>query len=65
MIGGCGRVLGNTEIDSFYISKLLKKEEEEIYDLFNSVHHITQDKLEEVINYVQEKIEEALRTKEK
>jgi ligand-binding sensor protein len=61
MIGGCGCLSGNTELDSFYVSKLLKKEEEGIDDLLRSVHHITKDKLEEAINYVQGQVEEALR----
>lgn len=65
MAGGCGCLSGDTEVDSFYVSKLLKKEEEGIDDLLKSVRHITQDKLEEAIRYVQEHIEEAIRTIEK
>jgi ligand-binding sensor protein len=63
MIGGCGCLLGGTEIDSFYISKLLKKDEEGIKDLLNTIQHISQDRLEEAINYVQAQIEKALRSK--
>lgn len=63
MIGGCGCLSENSEVDSFYMSKLLKKKEEEIDDLLKSVHHITKDKLEEAISYVQGHIEEALGNK--
>ena len=63
MIGGCGCLSGDTEIDSFYVSKLLKKEEEGIEDLLNTVRHITKDKLEEAISYVQGQIDGGLKTK--
>ena len=61
MIGGCGCLSGDTEVDSFYVSKLLKKEEG-IEDLLNTVRHITKDKLEEAISYVQGQIDGGLRT---
>jgi ligand-binding sensor protein len=61
MIGGCGCLSGNREVDSFYVSKLLKKEEEGIDDLLGSVRHITKDKLEEAISYVQGQIDASLR----
>jgi ligand-binding sensor protein len=60
MIGGCGCLSGDAEIDTFYVSKLLKKEEEGINDLLNPLRHITKDKLEESISYVQGQIDEAL-----
>jgi ligand-binding sensor protein len=63
MIGGCGCLSGNTKVDSFYVSKLLNKEEKEIKGLLNTVQHISQERLAEAIRYVQGKIEEALRTK--
>lgn len=62
MIGGCGCLSGDTEVDSFYVSKLLNKEEEGIEDLLDSVQHISQDKLEEAISYVQGQIDEGLKT---
>ena len=64
MIGGCGCLSEDTEVDSFYVSKLLKKEEG-IEDLLNTVRHITKDKLEEAISYVQVQIEDALRARKK
>jgi ligand-binding sensor protein len=63
IIGGCGCLSGNAKIDSFYISKLLNKEETEIKDLLDTVQHISRDRLAEAIRYVEGKIEEALRTK--
>jgi ligand-binding sensor protein len=65
MIGGCGCLSGDTEVDSFHVSKLLKKEEEEIKDLLNTVQHSSQERLEETIKYVQGQIEEALRARKK
>jgi ligand-binding sensor protein len=65
MVGGCGCLSGDTEIDSFYVSKLLKKEDEEMKALLNPIRHISQDKLEEAIRYVQGQIEEALRVRKK
>ena len=65
MIGGCGCLSGDTEVDSFHVSKLLKKEEAEIKDLFNNIQHISQGRLEEAIKYVQGQIAEALRARKK
>ena len=61
MIGGCGCLSGDTEVDSFYVSKLLKKEEG-IEDMLNTVQHISLDRLTEAIRDVQGQIEEILRT---
>ncbi len=61
LAGGCGSLLKDSEADSFYISKLLKKEEEEIKDLIITVRRISQDKVEEAIRYVQGRVEKALR----
>lgn len=62
-VGGCGCLSQSSEVDAFYIGKLLKKEEEEIKDLLNTVRRISQDKLAEAISYVQEKVKEKLRKK--
>lgn len=55
-VGGCGCLLGDTELDAFYIGKLLKREEEEIKDLLITVPCISQDKVTEAIRYIQEKM---------
>ncbi|MGQ9570902.1 MAG: PocR ligand-binding domain-containing protein [Thermodesulfovibrionales bacterium] len=46
MVGGCGCLLGDTELDAFYIGKLLKREEE-IKDLLITVPCVSQDKVTE------------------
>ncbi len=56
MIGGCGCLAENTEIDVFYISKLLKKED--ITDILSSTKHIPKDKLREAIQFVQKQARE-------
>lgn len=59
-VGGCGCVLEDSEVDEFYIGKLLKKEEGETEGLLTTVHNISQDKLEEAIRYVQKKVRDSL-----
>jgi len=51
MIGGCGCLAENTEIDAFHISKLLKKED--ITDILSSTKHIPKDELREAVQFVQ------------
>lgn len=62
MIGGCGCLSGETEIDTFYVSKLLNKEKEGIDDLLNPMRHISKDELKEAISYVQGQIDRALKS---
>jgi len=54
MIGGCGCLAENTEIDVFHLSKLLKKED--ITDILSSTKHISEDKLKEAVQFVQEQV---------
>ncbi len=63
--GGCGYLAEESEVDDFYVSKLLKKEEKEVKPLLPTIQRISQKKLEETIRYVQDQIAEALRTKNK
>jgi hypothetical protein len=51
MIGGCGCLAENAEIDAFHISKLIKKEN--IADILHSTKYIPRDKLSEAIQFVQ------------
>jgi ligand-binding sensor protein len=51
MIGGCGCLAENTEIDTFHIGKLLKRED--IADILSSTKHITDDKLRDVVQFAQ------------
>ncbi len=59
MVGGCGCLSGDSEVDTFYVSKLLNKED--INDILTSVKRISQDKLIEAIRYVQKQIQESLK----
>ncbi len=51
MIGGCGCLAENAEIDTFHIGKLLKKD---VPDILGSTKHITNDKLKEAVQFVHE-----------
>ena len=58
MAGGCGCISGKSEVDAFYVAKLLKKDQEDIERLLTTVRHISQDKVQEAIRYVQEELKE-------
>ncbi|MBE0425923.1 MAG: PocR ligand-binding domain-containing protein [Nitrospirae bacterium] len=60
-IGGCGCLLENSEMDTFYLSKLLKKDD--IKDFLKSIERISQEKLTEAVKYVQLHIQDALKNK--
>jgi len=60
MVGGCGCVKEQSEIDAFYIGKMLKKED--VSDLSGTVRSITQDNLLKAVEYVQNRINQALKT---
>jgi ligand-binding sensor protein len=62
-ISGCGSSLGDTEVDAFYIGKLLNREEKEIKVLLTTVPHVSQDKITEAIRYIQEKMNKILTKK--
>jgi ligand-binding sensor protein len=52
MIGGCGCLAENTEIDEFHICKLLQKED--ITDIIGTTKRIPRDKLEEAIQFARQ-----------
>lgn len=56
MIGGCGCLAEDTEIDTFHLSKLLQKED--IEDLLGSARHISEDALREAMQYVRDQLRE-------
>ncbi|KPK45095.1 MAG: hypothetical protein AMK74_04130 [Nitrospira bacterium SM23_35] len=60
--GGCGCLIMDSKIDSFYISKALGKDEPEIRSLLNTVPRISQDKLAEALTYLQKHIDKLLNT---
>jgi hypothetical protein len=60
MVGGCGCVPEGSEVDAFYIGKLLSRTREETEKLLASVKHITEDKLNEAISYTRKQLQESL-----
>ena len=62
MVGGCGCVPEGSELDTFYIGKLLSKTKEETEKLLASVNHVTDDKLNEAISYTRKQLQESLST---
>jgi hypothetical protein len=54
--------LKDSEVDAFYIGKLLKKEEKEVESLLTTLNRISQDKLSEAVRYVHKQIREILET---
>jgi len=56
-IGGCGCLVGDkASVDTFYIAKLMGKNEEEIKALAKNISRISEEKLKEVVTFVQESI---------
>jgi len=63
MVGGCGCLLSGSNVDTFYLSKLLKKDEKDIKELLPSVPQLSREKLQEAIKFVKEKLDEILKQK--
>jgi ligand-binding sensor protein len=55
--GGCGCLLDNASVDSFYVARQIGKNEKDVETLSADVCRITSHKLSEVIEYVQENID--------
>jgi ligand-binding sensor protein len=58
--GGCGCMILSNEIDTFYMSKLLKKDEEEIKKLLSTVPKIPRDTIGKALEYFQERINDTM-----
>lgn len=58
--GGCGRLLDTGEVDSFLINKLAGIDQEEVEALSSDIDKISEDELERVIRYVEERINEVV-----
>ena len=54
--GGCGLLLDDGEIESFLVSKITEIDEQEIQSLSNDINRITSDKIESLIESIQEQI---------
>jgi len=61
MVGGCGCVNEQSDVDAFYVGKMLQKED--VSDLSGTVRRISQDKMLKAVEYVQNRIHQALKTK--
>jgi ligand-binding sensor protein len=59
--GGCGCLIMDNHIDTFYISKAVGKNEDEIKSLMNTVPRISRDKVTEALAYLQEHIGKILK----
>jgi ligand-binding sensor protein len=63
VVGGCGCLLPDSNIDIFYLSKLLEKNEQEVEKLLSSVPQLSKEKLQEAMKFVEEKLDEILKQK--
>jgi len=61
MVGGCGCVNEHSDVDAFYVGKMLRKED--VSDLSGTVRKITQNDLLKAAEYVQNRINQALKAK--
>ncbi|NWF75623.1 MAG: PocR ligand-binding domain-containing protein [Nitrospirae bacterium] len=61
MIGGCGCLIDQSSVDSFYVAKLLGKDEKDIKDLSENTPRLTSDELSEAISYTQEHLKRILK----
>jgi ligand-binding sensor protein len=58
--GGCGCLIMDHKIDTFYISKAVGKDEAEIKRLLNTIPRISRDKITEALTYLQKHIEKLI-----
>jgi len=59
--GGCGCMMTDNHIDTFYISKAVGKDEEEINRLIKTIPKITRDTIAEASAYLQQEIEKIMK----
>jgi len=59
--GGCGCLITGNTIDTFYISKLVGKDEKEIKSLVNTIPKIEKNKIEEALLYLQKQLEQIIK----
>lgn len=62
-VGGCGFILDDGEVDTFYINKTTGIEEEKIELLAKSVKNMTTEKAGEVAGFIEGEIERIIQTK--
>ena len=61
--GGCGFLVEGGEIDTFYVAKLLGKDEEEIKALAAKIKPISKETLKEAVDFVKKRVEEIIKAK--
>jgi ligand-binding sensor protein len=61
MVGGCGCVNEHSDVDAYYVGKMLERED--VSDLAGTVRRITRDRMFEAVEYVQNRINQALKSK--
>ncbi len=59
--GGCGVLLEGNELDTFYIAKLLGKDEKEVQAMVSEIKPISQNRLQEAIEFTKTWLKNALR----
>ena len=58
--GGCGKLRGRGQVDTYLVHRAADLDEKVIGDLAGDIETIPEDKLESVINYVEEKVDEVI-----
>jgi len=59
--GGCGCLISDNDIDTFYISKAVGKSEDEIKSLLDTIPRVPRDKITEALTYLQKQIEHIIK----
>ena len=58
--GGCGKLRGRGQVDTYLVHRTADLDEKVIGDLAGDIETIPEDKLESVINYVENKVDEVI-----
>ena len=62
--GGCGHLLGNSEVDAFMVNKTLGIAEEELKDLFDDIPAITPEQAQSHTQFIQNEIDDIIKAYE-
>ena len=58
--GGCGKLRGQGQVDTYLVHRTTDLEEDLVSDLSGSVETISEDRLESVINYIENRVGEII-----
>ena len=53
VVGGCGHMIDNSEVESFLVHKIAGIDEEKVERLSENIHTMTDDEVEGLIEYIQ------------